>query len=178
MPRRIYTYHAGLGWDGYNLAASIGSSVLALGILVVLVNFLLYGLRRGAPAGPDPWGGDSLEWATSSPPPAYNFVEIPKVQGTEPLWDQPELRDIGFRARDVEMTLAEGHDTMGTTVVDAEPESVLTMPEATYTPIVTAFGISVVFVGFLTLLLPIIVLGGVIAIGGMMAWLRPKELPE
>jgi len=176
MPRRVYTYHANLGWNVWNVLSSVGSFVLSLGILVVLVNFLLYGLRRGRPAGLDPWGGADLEWSISSPPPEYNFLEIPTVRSTEPLWDQPELREMGVRVHDPQRTLAAGHDTLGTTVVDAEPEAVLAMPEPTYVPIVTALGITAVFVGVLTLLYPVVVLGALLAIGGLMAWLRPKEI--
>src|SRR5919197_3051189 len=138
MPRRIYTYHAGLGWDGWNLASTIGSFVLGVGILVVLANFVVFALRKGKPAGRNPWGADSLEWATSSPPPAYNFLEIPTVRTAEPLWDQPELSTLNDVVHEPARTLAAGHDTLGTTVVDAEPESVLGMPHGTYVPITTA----------------------------------------
>jgi len=176
MPRRIYTYHADLGWNVWNLASTIGSFILAAGILVIIVDFF-YSLRAGPPAGPDPWGSPDLEWATSSPPPEFNFLELPVVRSREPLWDQPELRDMGVRIHRLRLTLAAGHDTVGTSVVDAEPESVLAMPEHTYVPLVTALGITVLFVGFLTLLYPVMALGGLVMVLGMLAWLRPKELP-
>jgi cytochrome c oxidase subunit I+III len=175
MPRRVYTYHAGLGWDLWNLLSTIGGYVLALGIFVVVVNFVR-SVRGGTSAGPDPWGGPDLEWATSSPPPEYNFLEIPTVRSNTPLWDQPEVQEMGHRVHDLQRTLAEGHDTMGTTVVDADPESVLAMPETTYVPIVTAAGIAVAFTGFLTLLYPLIVAGGLVFIGGLLAWVRPKDV--
>src|SRR3954452_16288877 len=70
MPRRVYTYEAGLGWDLGNLLASIGAAVLATGLLLTLVN-AVRSLRWGQPAPADPWGGDTLEWATASPPPPY-----------------------------------------------------------------------------------------------------------
>jgi cytochrome c oxidase subunit I+III len=176
MPRRVYTYHAGLGWDLWNLLSTIGGYVLALGILVVVVNFVR-SLRRGAVAGADPWGAPDLEWSTSSPPPEYDFLEIPTVRTNTPLWDQPELREMGDRVHDLQRTLADGHDTMGTTVVDAEPESVLAMPETTYVPVVTAAGITLAFFGFLTVLYPLIALGGLIFVGGLLGWVRPKEHP-
>ena len=79
MPRRIYTYDEGLGWDGYNLASSVGAFMLAVGILVTIVNW--YRSRtRGTPAGNDPWQGETLEWYASSPPAHYNFVTIPTVR--------------------------------------------------------------------------------------------------
>ena len=84
---------------------------------------------------------------------------------------------MGRRIHDLRRTLAEGHETLGTTVVDAEPESVLPMPEGTFAPIVTALGVAGMFAGFLTLLYPVIAVGGFIFIGGLMAWVRPKEQP-
>jgi cytochrome c oxidase subunit I+III len=174
MPRRVYTYHANLGWNGYNFWETIGSYVLATGILVIVYNWIVYGMRRGVPAGPDPWGGESLEWSMSSPPPPYNFLEIPTVTSTEPLWDQPEIQEMGRRVHDPERVFAEGHDTIGTSVVDADPESVLAMPHETYVPILTAFGITATFVGFLTMLYPMMVAGFLILVGGMLGWLRPK----
>jgi cytochrome c oxidase subunit I+III len=174
MPRRVYTYHSNLGWNGYNFWETIGSFILAAGILVIVYNWFVYGMRKGVPAGPDPWGGDSVEWAMSSPPPPYNFLEIPVVKSAEPLWDQPEIQEMGQRVHRQELVFAEGHDTIGTSVVDADPESVLAMPHETYVPIVTAVGISAAFVGFLTLLYPLMIAGFLVTVGGMLAWLRPK----
>jgi cytochrome c oxidase subunit I+III len=173
MPRRIYTYHSGLGWDGYNLWASIGSFVLSLGILVVMVNFL-WALRRGRPAGRNPWDAPDLEWATTSPPPPYNFVEIPVVRSREPLWDQPELRDLAGTVHDPRYTFADEHQTLGLTVIDSEPEAILPMPEETYLPIFTAIGIAGIFAGFLTLVYPVVVAGGLVMAIGMHLWLRPS----
>ncbi len=88
MPRRIYTYSSDRGWDLWNLLATVGAFIIALSILVFLYNFLVsIVLKRGEVAGPDPWEGHTLEWSTTSPPPAYNFAEIPRVTGRRPLWD-------------------------------------------------------------------------------------------
>lgn len=85
MPRRIFTYAANLGLDTWNYVATVGVFILAAGILLYLVN-LLWAWRNGAPAGGDPWDARTLEWATSSPPPVYNFATIPLVRGRDPLW--------------------------------------------------------------------------------------------
>jgi cytochrome c oxidase subunit I len=86
MPRRIYTYDAGQGWEGFNLTSSIGTIFLFVGMLIFVYNFFFAG-RRGAIAGNDPWGGSTLEWSIPSPPPEYNFARIPHVTSRNPLWD-------------------------------------------------------------------------------------------
>jgi cytochrome c oxidase subunit I len=86
MPRRIYTYQPGTGWTTYNLISTIGSYILALGVLVTIVNVAV-SLKRGRIAGPDPWKGNTLEWFVPSPPPVNNFDVIPRVRSVEPMRD-------------------------------------------------------------------------------------------
>jgi heme/copper-type cytochrome/quinol oxidase subunit 1 len=85
MPRRIATYAAGRGWETGNLIATIGAFLLAFSVLIFILNVLK--LRNGQPAGDDPWEGNTLEWSTASPPPEYNFREIPVVESERPLFD-------------------------------------------------------------------------------------------
>jgi cytochrome c oxidase subunit 1 len=86
MPRRIYTYEPGRGWDIWNLICTIGVFFQILGTAVFVGN-LLWSLFKGKAAGNDPWDAWTLEWSTSSPPVEYNFAEIPVVRSRRPLWD-------------------------------------------------------------------------------------------
>jgi cytochrome c oxidase subunit I len=94
MPRRVYTYPSGLGWDPLNLLATIGAFTIAAAILVFLWNFVTT-MRSGQPAGNDPWDAFTLEWDTTSPPAVYNFEEVPTVRSRRPFYDKknPEIAD-------------------------------------------------------------------------------------
>ncbi len=96
MQRRVVTYPALPGWGALNLIASLGAAVLAAGVLVFLWN-LWVSLRRPVPAGSDPWGGYTLEWATTSPPPEFNFETIPPIRSERPVFDlhHPNASGIG-----------------------------------------------------------------------------------
>ncbi len=97
MPRRIYTYPAGRGWELWNLLSSAGVPFQIAAVLFFAVN-ILYSARKGQPAGDDPWDAWTLEWATTSPPPEYNFEKLPVVRSSRPLWDlkHPEDPDWHF----------------------------------------------------------------------------------
>ncbi|HSG84714.1 MAG TPA: cytochrome c oxidase subunit I [Candidatus Limnocylindrales bacterium] len=86
MPRRIADYSSSAGWNDLNLVATIGGFVIALGVLPFLFNVFV-SLRGGKRAGDDPWEGNTLEWATASPPPAYNFDHLPEIRSERPVFD-------------------------------------------------------------------------------------------
>jgi cytochrome c oxidase subunit I len=86
MPRRVYQYDAGQGWEIYNLMSSVGMYIQVIGTIIGFYN-LWRSARRGVAASSDPWGAPTLEWSIPSPPPDYNFATIPRVTSRYPLWD-------------------------------------------------------------------------------------------
>jgi cytochrome c oxidase subunit 1 len=87
MARRVADYPPLPGWETLNLLETIGAYLIALGILIFLLNVWV-SRRTRVPVGPDPWGsGQSLEWATTSPPPRHNFDWLPPVRSYHPVWD-------------------------------------------------------------------------------------------
>jgi cytochrome c oxidase subunit 1 len=96
MPRRIYTYEPGRGWEIWNLIVTIGVFFQIAGVLVFVVN-LLWSLLKGEPAGNDPWDAWTLEWSTTSPPPDYNYATIPVVESRRPLWDIKHPEDPDWK---------------------------------------------------------------------------------
>jgi len=98
MPRRVVEYSSQSGVEGYNLASTIGSFVLALGVLVTVGN-VFWAMRNGRPAGPDPWKANTLEWFTTSPPPDHNFDTIPTVRSVEPMKDIRRAAQERFEGR-------------------------------------------------------------------------------
>jgi cytochrome c oxidase subunit 1 len=86
MQRRIWSYPDNAGWNFLNELSSVGAYVLGLGVLATVVN-LFHSVRRGEIAGDNPWDGQTLEWATSSPPPEHNFEVLPPIRSERPLWD-------------------------------------------------------------------------------------------
>jgi cytochrome c oxidase subunit 1 len=86
MQRRVYSYPADAGWSFLNLLSTLGAYMIGLGVVPTLIN-IFHSMRRGAIAGDNPWDGQTLEWATSSPPPEHNFEALPPIRSERPLWD-------------------------------------------------------------------------------------------
>jgi cytochrome c oxidase subunit I len=172
MPRRVYTYPSGLGWDGLNLLTTIGAYVFAIGVLLLFVN-VIWSRTRGAVAGNNPWDAFTLEWATSSPPPPYNFEVIPTVASRHPLWEQR----LGQPARSIITTgpaLDEGRETVATSLLDAEPEGVLRMPEDSLWPLLLALSLTVLAYGLLVRSWAMSGAGLLLGIVMTMGWLWPS----
>jgi cytochrome c oxidase subunit 1 len=113
--------------------------ILGLGVLVFVVN-VLWARRAGAVAGDNPWAADTLEWSTSSPPPNYNFHNLPVVQGRYPIWqataDAPVVRGLSTKKR----------ETLVTSVIDAQPELKFDIPGPSIWPVLVALGAGVTLI--------------------------------
>jgi cytochrome c oxidase subunit I len=176
MPRRIYTYPAGLGWDTVNLVTTLGAYVFAVGIVLFLVN-VAWSLRRGPAAGPNPWDAPTLEWTTASPPPPYNFAVLPTVASRDPLWEDRLQEGPERSVIDRGPTLDEGRETLGVTPLDAEPSEVLTMPEDSLYPFLLALSLLATFYGLLTGTWALAIAGGALVAVTTIGWLWPASPP-
>jgi len=131
MTRRIYTYQEFLGWGTLNLIATIGAVIIVAGMAVFTVNFFM-SLKTGAVAGANPWGADTLEWATTSPPPPYNFVDTPVVTSREGLWAYGDEIPV------VTGLHTDRPEVLITSTMTTEPAYRNELPTPTFAPLVMA----------------------------------------
>jgi cytochrome c oxidase subunit I len=174
MPRRIYTYPAGMGWSTLNLVTSVGSFVFAIGVLLFFIN-CWKSWRSGEIAGPDPWKAPTLEWSTTSPPPPYNFAVIPTVASRHPLWEEQLDESRARSSIKRGMMLDRGKETITTTALDAEPERIVEMPEDSYAPLLLAIALSVLFVGLLLKVWAVVAIGALAILAALLLWLWPRR---
>jgi cytochrome c oxidase subunit 1 len=165
MPRRVYTYGSGLGFEGMNLLATIGA--LALGLSVVIFVYNLIVSARGPKTAPaNPWGGPTLDWAIPSPPEEHNFDVTPKVHGRDPLWHLTAEDRQHAAGQDH----AEGHGH----------DDAIHIPRPSIWPLVTALGIVVLVSGFMLpwhgspvlLRVPVSLVGLGIFLTGLYSWVQ------
>lgn len=179
MPRRVYTYETGLGWDIYNLISTIGGFVFGAGVLLFVVN-VVYSLRRAEPAGDNPWQADSLEWATTSPPPSYGFARLPLVRSRHPLWDQEDIEAGDERTKKLLAGLAgyplHWRAALLTSELDAQPQEVFRVSGPSIFPFVTAVGIMLIFGAEIFSARWVVVAGALVMILGLIGWHWPDRI--
>ena len=162
MPRRIYTYSSEFGWEHMNQLASIGYIVMALGFLVFMYN--LWQTRNSRRVSHDPWDAPGVEWTISSPPPPYNFAEIPQILGRDHYW-----------------IVKENAEAAGTPITGPEAPvdpSSIHMPSPSYWPLFTAIGVALIGGGLLSHY-ALSFVGGIITMVGTIAWANePPSAPS
>ncbi|HEX2030613.1 MAG TPA: cytochrome c oxidase subunit I [Actinomycetota bacterium] len=167
MPRRIDTYPAGMGWEMWNFVSTVGAFMIAASILTFMVN-AVWSAARGRKAEGDPWDARTLEWSIPSPPPHYNFAEIPLVHARDDLWHRKYSEDRSGRPVPVVAgAAATEHDAGGHG--DEEEGHAIHMPDPSYFPLVAAAGLPLMGYG-LIFHWSIAVLGLLLTLGGLFGW--------
>jgi cytochrome c oxidase subunit 1 len=162
MPRRIYTYDSDMGWNLWNGASSAGAAIIAVSILVFLYN-VVRSYRQGGVAGDDPWDGRTLEWSIPSPPPEYNFEQIPVVRSRDPFWEQK-------RSHVPTVPVAGGSGKNGTHDIH--------LPQPSYWPLLVSLGLLIGGYG-LIYNFAVAAIGGAIALVSTYAWsFEPVNDPD
>ena len=167
MPRRVYQYDAGQGLELFNLLSTAGTVLLMLGTAFLVVN-LWKSWRHGEHASSNPWGASTLEWSIPSPPPEYNFAELPQVKSRYPLWDVKGGEKLVH-----ETTYAEEKDRH----IPTAKELGIVLPNPSIWPLAMAMGLMVMFSGLLfmdtkpTLAIAIMLIGTLCWIGTLYKWL-------
>jgi cytochrome c oxidase subunit 1 len=170
MPRRIYTYQPDMPWYGLNLFVSLSSVILIVGFLVFFID-AIRSARYGLPAGDNPWNAATLEWATSSPPPPYNFARIPIVRGPNPLWETPEVLPVATGLR------TDRREVVVTTLSSARPEARESSPRNSIWPFWAAVATTIMLIW--SIFSPWAVVWGSIPVAiALIGWFWPKGTPE
>jgi len=146
MPRRTYTYESGYGWDTLNFIETIGAFIIAFAVLSFIVN-VIYSTRRGPIASSDPWDGRSLEWSIPSPPPEYNFAEIPQVEARDDWWHRKYTEDADGRlVRLPAGGAVDDAETAVATITEHGAGHGIHMPSPSFYPLIVAAGLP--FLGY------------------------------
>ncbi|MBB2791897.1 UNVERIFIED_ORG: cytochrome c oxidase subunit 1 [Rhizobium pisi] len=170
MPRRVYTYPPELPWAGLNLFVSLSTVILAAGFLIFFID-AVRSFKFGPLAGPNPWNASTLEWATSSPPPPYNFRHIPVVRSAAPLWADGETLPVATGLR------LDRREVIVSSVMAAEPEAREAVPANSIWPFLAAIATSIMLIG--SIFTPWAVIWGAIPIAiTLTGWFWPKQTPE
>jgi len=149
MPRRVYTYAAGMGWEWLNLVSTIGGFVLTIGFALFFLDLVLQ-VYTGRRTEHNPWQAGSLEWSLAHPPANYNFAALVPVESREPLWDQPQLVEDIHAGRGYLARARNGwQETLGVDAISGKPDQIILLPGPSYLPFITAALLGVFFLGFL-----------------------------
>jgi cytochrome c oxidase subunit I+III len=180
MPRRVYTYSAGLGWDIHNLISTVGVLIIVPGIGVFVWN-VVRSYRRGEEAGPNPWGADSIEWAVPSPPAEHGWSVLPIIRSRHPLWDQDELHSGEEGLERFVHGLAQWPLRWRAAVIvgtsDARPQEVFRVAGPSIWPLIAALGVVTIFLAELVKLRWGALAGALVIVVAVIGWNWPQDAP-
>lgn len=170
MPRRVYTYEAGLGWDLPNLISSVFSFVMAFGIATLLLDLVLH-WRYGRKAPLNPWHADTLEWASGTPPRSYNFASLPRITTRHPLWDAPDLPETIATGQHALPHAAHGRrETLGVDPVSGRVREVIHLPGNSWWPLVAGATLAFLCLALLLKLYPMAIGLALVAVAVLLRW--------
>ena len=177
MPRRTYRYDDGLGWEIFNQIETVGGFIVALSTLIFLVN-IIYSAKRGDKAPADPWDGRSLEWSIPSPPPEYNFAEVPRVEARDDWWHRKYTEDAEGKL----VRLPAG-GAVDEAEIATKPEEHgghhIHLPSPSIYPFVVALGLPVLGYAAVFLNVWLVIPGLLLVLFGIYVWgLEPSTEPE
>jgi cytochrome c oxidase subunit I+III len=180
MPRRVYTYPEGQGWEIYNLLSTIGVLVIVPGLAVFIAN-VVYSRFRGLAAGENPWGADTLEWATTSPPAEHGWSVLPIVHSRHPLWDQEDLHsgepDVERFVHGISRWPLRWRAALIVRTGDARPHEVFRVAGPSLWPLFTGIGMVAIFGGELLKLRWGALAGALVVVIGIIGWNWPQDAP-
>jgi cytochrome c oxidase subunit I len=166
MPRRIYTYLPDMGWGPMNFAATIGAALMGAAVLTITWN-AIRAMRAGAPAPDNPWHAATLEWATTSPPPPYNFHPAPLIGSRDPVWNDPKDMPLVIGLR------SDRKEVLVTRLLDAQPDHRYHSVEPNLWPFLAALATTALFIG--SIFTPWAVVWGAIPVTiALIRWFWPK----
>ncbi|MDN3722027.1 hypothetical protein QW131_29675 [Roseibium salinum] len=167
MPRRVWTYPEGVGWDWLNMVSTIGAYVLAAGVAVFVVD-VARSLRRPADAPDNPWNAGTLEWLPND---VYSTRSIPLITSREPLWDQPDLpRQVRSGQHFLPNAPTGGRETIVTSAIEARPQYIIQMPGPGWEHLVAAVFTAAFFLLLTVKIVVPAIVCGVIAVAACLVW--------
>jgi cytochrome c oxidase subunit 1 len=168
MPRRIYTYPDGMGWNVWNLVMTVGAFVIAFSVIVFLLNVAV-SRRKREEGGADPWDARTIEWSMPSPPPEYNFAEVPVVEARDDHWHKKYVKKPSGEPARVFAGGANGHDE--------DEGHGIHLPDPSYFPVVASLGVVVMAYGVI-FFLPVVIVGALVTLLGLFGWVLEPGTAE
>jgi cytochrome c oxidase subunit I+III len=182
MPRRVYTYAGDLGWSTLNLTTSVFAFVFAMGVLIVVVDFVRH-LRSGPEAGDNPWDAPSLEWLSTLT--RHGFRSLVPITSRYPLWEQESIRADEVEGRGyLPDAPTREREALITAPIDGEPQQIIRLPGPGWTAFVAAAATAVLFGAMTVRSMPVGVVAGVVATAAYVYWLwsmdraMPRQLAD